>query len=247
MVVVVVFGGGGGAVVVVVLAGAGAVVVVVLTGARVVVVEAGGLPEVCGGEVRDPCAVEVVLAPCCADAVALPGWSALALVVPPDRDDPLCPVLADREPDPDAAREVGFEAARLAPLTVAEAKDGAASAPEDGVAVGVMPCASWGGNLGLEPPGATTTRTASRTATPARPASMPRRCEPSWRASAASSASSSRGLSNSARIRKSASGSCVSPAPGAVPSSSMSHPFLVRRPSRRFPQRRTRCAAEAYG
>ena len=96
--------------------------------------------------------------------------------------------------------------------------------------------ATWGGSLGQEPPGATTTRTASRTATPARPASMPAGASP---LAPPRMARRAQGSSNSSRIKKPASGSGASAVRDVTASSSMSHPFLERRPARRSPQRRT--------
>jgi hypothetical protein len=246
--VVVVLGGGGDVVVVVVFGGDGDVVVVVRTGGRDVVV-ADEWPEA-RPVVAVAAPVEVVAPPAC-EAVTVPGTPNAApdevvepAVVP---FCPFCPFFSffasfASFPDDD----VFFEAEpETAPGVPAEPDGEAAEAEDD-----VMSRTTWGGSLGRLPPGATMTRTASRTATPARPASMPRRWDPSgWASSVPSlcTAAPGRGSSNSSRIKKSASGSGVSSAPGSAPLSSMSHPFLVRRLGRRFPQRRTESRAKAYG
>ena len=155
----------------------------------------------------------------------------------------------DPDPDPDAEPGLGFD---NAPGVVVEPELGRTAAA-DAVGYEGMPRSAWGGNLGRDPPGASTTSTASRTATPARPASMPRRWEPgAWgissngAADAVGPAPSPRVWSNSWPIKNAASGSGPSP-PDVTSSSSMSHPFLERRPARRSPQRRTDGRPEACG
>jgi hypothetical protein len=237
-VVVVVLGGGGD---VVVVFGAGADVVVVFEGGGGVVVEAGGWPELLEGAVTGATAVDGV-PPFEREDVTVPVWPNPAPaedVDPPG--EPVWPFFAlFMNANADGAVEGWPE---TAPGEAVEPEAGAAAAD------GARPCTVCGGSLGRDPPGATTTSTASSRATPARPASMPRRWDPRCFSSAPSSgaATPGHGSSNFSRIWKSASGSGVSWAPGVAPLSSMSRPFLVRQPGRRFPRRRTGRATKAYG
>jgi hypothetical protein len=162
---VVVVRGGGGAVVVV-RGGAGDVVLVVRDGAGDVVGGADRVTGVSEEDVTPPAAVEAE-PPGGRDSVTTSLW--------PAPIEPAVPVFVDAGMvvEPEAA--VVWALARAPGVVVEAAPDAEAEDDETSRTI-------WG-SLGDDPWGPTVTRTASRTPTPASPASMPRRCERCGRAS----------------------------------------------------------------
>ncbi len=212
--------------VVVVVVGGGCVVVVVVVVATgpVVVVVVGAVGG--GDAVTDPVwagdtgnGASGAPAPICSGSVTT--WAEPVL------RPPFTPALSGEDGDEDE----GVVAAFGAPV---DAVPAAPAVGADAGAVGVWTAvdASLGCGSDLGPPGDTATRIASSTATPARPATMPRRCE----RDGASPGPRGSGWANSASI--SAAADTSSPAL-LSPCSPIANPFLVRRHRRPFaPPRR---------